>query len=368
MSTKYNTVPIRMASTDAEENVLLKTVGNSGLITLNRPKALNSLNTSMVRKVYTTLIEWENSKNLIIIEGIGKAFCAGGDVKSLTLAISEPNGQGAILGQEFFREEYTLNHYIGKYKKPYIALIDGITMGGGVGLSVHGKYRVATENTLFAMPETGIGLFPDVGGTYFLPRLENHLGYFLGLTGHRLKGIDVLLAGVATHYVPAEKIPELKDALFKSNGNDVDIILKAFQPKLDQEFSLKSYLPLIEKCFSAPSVEAIIQRLNEDNSEWSKKVVNSLTKMSPTSLKISKKAFDIGGKLDLGECLKMEYRLGCAALQKDSDFVEGVRALLVDKDQNPKWNPKSLEEVTEEHINQQFAPLPQKRELLISKL
>ncbi|XP_076229209.1 3-hydroxyisobutyryl-CoA hydrolase, mitochondrial-like isoform X1 [Nomia melanderi] len=168
-----------------EDDILIKDVENRGIITLNRPKALNALNLSMVEKIYSILKKWETSKKLVILEGTGeKAFCAGGDVKSIVVALKENDNN---LGETFFRKEYTLNHLIGTYKIPYVALINGITMGGGVGLSVHGKYRVATEKTLFAMPETAIGLIPDVGGTYFLPRLKGKLGLYLGLTGERLK-------------------------------------------------------------------------------------------------------------------------------------------------------------------------------------
>ncbi|XP_011334495.2 3-hydroxyisobutyryl-CoA hydrolase, mitochondrial isoform X1 [Ooceraea biroi] len=350
------------AQADMDDDILTKEIGDSGVIILNRPKTLNVLNMPMVQKIYTALKTWESSKKLVIIEGTGeKAFCAGGDVKAL-VTISGP--KSTTLGEEFFKREYTLNHLIGTYKKPYIALINGITMGGGAGLSVHGKYRIATEKTLFAMPETAIGLFPDVGGTYFLPRLKEHLGTYLGLTGFRLKGVDVLLAGIATHFVPSEKLTDLKrDLLMSQDDRDVEKILNKYQPKLNHEFVLAPRISQIEQCFSAPSVEEIIERLRKDNSEWAQKNVEVLLKMSPSSLKITKKAIDEGSKKSLAECLEMEYRLAYTALGEESDFHEGVRALLIDKDQKPVWKPATLKDVTNEYLNRRFAILPAEKEL-----
>ncbi|XP_012535910.1 3-hydroxyisobutyryl-CoA hydrolase, mitochondrial isoform X2 [Monomorium pharaonis] len=344
------------------DDVLVKDVGDNGVIVLNRPKALNAVNLSMVQKIYSILKQWESSKKLVIIEGAGdKAFCAGGDVKSLVMALNEPKGE--LLGEEFFRREYTLNYFIGTYKNPYIAIINGITMGGGVGLSVHGKYRIATEKTLFAMPETAIGLFPDVGATYFLSRLKGKLGIYLGLTGHRLKGIDVLLAGIATHFVPSEKLVDLKRDLLMLRDVDIEPVLNKYQPKLNHEFSLAPHMSQIENCFSASSIEEIIERLKKDNSDWAQKNMKVLLKMSPSSLKITKKAIDEGKGKSLADCLKIEYRLACTALSRDGDFYEGVRALLVDKDQKPVWNPRSLADVTDEYVNKRFAVLPADKEL-----
>ncbi|KYN03607.1 3-hydroxyisobutyryl-CoA hydrolase, mitochondrial, partial [Cyphomyrmex costatus] len=349
------------AQTNMDE-VLIKEIGHNGIIVLNRPKALNSINLSMVQKIHSILKQWESSKNLVIIEGTGeKAFCAGGDVKALVWALNEPEGN--LQGEEFFRTEYTLNHLIGTYKKPYIAIINGITMGGGVGLSIHGKYRIATEKTLFAMPETAIGLFPDVGATYFLSRLKGRLGLYLGLTGHRLKGVDVLLAGIATHFVPSEKLADLKRDLLALHEVDIESILNKYQQMLNHEFSLAPYMSQIENCFSAPTIEEIIERLKKDNSDWAQKNIEMLLKMSPSSLKITKKAIDEGKEKSLADCLKTEYRLACTALTRDGDFYEGVRALLVDKDQKPIWNPISLTDVTDEYINKRFEAFPMEKEL-----
>ncbi|CAK9795925.1 3-hydroxyisobutyryl-CoA hydrolase, mitochondrial [Anthophora plagiata] len=335
-----NTITGKDAQTNMEDDVLFKDIGNKGIIILNRTKALNALNLSMVEKIYPVLKKWESSKKLVIIEGAGeKAFCAGGDVKSLVTALRESDNK--IISETFFRNEYTLNYLIGTYKIPYVAMINGITMGGGVGLSVH-----------------------DVGGTYFLPRLKGKLGLYLGLTGNRLKGVDVLLAGIATHFIPSEKLSDLKEELLTTELPDPKEILNKYQPKpLNQEFSLAPYMNEIDKCFSASCVEEIIDRLKENNSEWAEKTVQMLLKASPTSLKVTMCAIQKGSTLNLPDCLKMEFRLACAALNKTSDFCEGVRALLIDKDQKPKWNPTCLEEVTDTYVNQQFMKLPEEKEL-----
>ncbi|KAI4806145.1 hypothetical protein KUCAC02_010725, partial [Chaenocephalus aceratus] len=263
-----------MMSSQVDSGVLLEKVGCAGVITLNRPKALNALNMPMVQHIYPQLKKWEsdNETDIVIIRGAGgKAFCAGGDIR----AVTEAGKVGDPLAEDFFREEYTLNHAIGTCRKPYIALIGGITMGGGVGLSVHGRFRVATEKTLFAMPETAIGLFPDVGGGYFLPRLQGQLGLFLALTGFRLKGRDVQRAGVATHFVESEKIPELEKDLvdLKSpSAEDVSRVLDSYQNQsalgADKPFVLEQHMSDIDRLFSSSSVEGIVQNLKADGSEF----------------------------------------------------------------------------------------------------
>lgn len=239
------------------------------MIILNRPKALNAINLEMIRKIYKHLIKCETTKSLVIIKGTGeKSFCAGGDVRAVVEAGASEESKC------FFRVEYTTNALIGNYKIPYIALIDGITMGGGVGLSVHGKYRVATERTLFAMPETAIGLFPDVGGSYFLPRLTGKLGLYLGLTGHRLKGEDVLKAGIATHYCESSKLNELETELLNCpDADEVPDILCKFDMSSNKEFSLAPLMDKINKYFSAACVEEIFENLKADGSDWAKKTV-----------------------------------------------------------------------------------------------
>lgn len=269
-------------------------------------------------------------------------------------------------GKEFFRNEYRNNELIGNYKKPFIAIIDGIVMGGGVGLSVHGKYRVATERTLFAMPETAIGLFPDVGGGHFLPRMSGHLGTFLGLTGFRLKGSDVQKAGVATHFVESSRLEELEISLFNcKNSSEIDNALEKFSSLSNNSsspFVLEPHLEQIEKAFSGDTVEDIVQNLHSDGSEWAMATLKLISKMSPTSLKITLRQLQLGRSMTLRECLQMEFRLAAHCCIK-SDFHEGVRALLIDKDQQPKWIPDTIEQVTQDQVHRFFSPLPDKDEL-----
>lgn len=263
------THPMANSTRLSSSSVLATESSNKGMIILNRPKALNAINLEMVRKIYKHLKKCEKSKSLMIIKGTGdKAFCAGGDVRALV------DAGPAEESKCFFREEYTTNALIGNYKIPYIAIIDGITMGGGVGLSVHGKYRVATDRTLFAMPETAIGLFPDVGGSYFLPRLQGKLGLYLGLTGHRLRGADVFHAGISTHYCDSSKIPELETALLNCpDADEVPDLLQKFHSKPEKPFSLEPFLDQINKSFNASSVEEIISNLEKDDSDWAKKTL-----------------------------------------------------------------------------------------------
>lgn len=317
-ATIYNIT--RKMSSD-QSDVVVQNVKDKGVIILNRPKALNALNISMVRKIYPILRDWEAKKDLVIIKGTGeKAFCAGGDVKSVVEAARK--GDKSV-GRTFFREEYITNGLIGSYKIPYIAFIDGIVMGGGVGLSVHGKYRIATERTLFAMPETQIGLFPDVGGSYFLPRLSGRLGWYLALTGHRLKGVDVLKAGIATHYCESNQLNDLEQALLNcSNEQDINTTLCNFNKSDNSEFSLTPLMEKINHCFSANTVEEILVRLEKDGSKWAEGTMNLLNKMSPTSLKVTFKELELGKKLSLQECLQMEYRLAFNCLDH-KDFLEG---------------------------------------------
>lgn len=351
-----------LMSSQAGSDILLERSGCAGVITLNRPKALNALNLSMIRQIYPQLKKWEKDPetSIVIIKGTGgKAFCAGGDIR----AVTDAGKVGDRLSQDFFREEYILNNAIGTYQKPYVALIDGITMGGGVGLSVHGRFRVATEKTMFAMPETGIGLFPDVGGGYFLPRLQGKLGLFLALTGFRIKGRDVQQAGVASHFVDSEKLPSLEKDLVQlktPSNTDVAGVLNSYQAqsKLDdgKPFILAEHMDQINRLFEASSVEDIMQKLNEDGSSFALKQLETLKKMSPTSLKITFRQLQDGASMSLQEVLVMEYRLSQACM-RGHDFYEGVRAVLIDRDQSPKWKPAVVEEVTGDLVDGCFKSL-----------
>lgn len=355
---------MRMTSSfsGTRDDLLLETVKGKGVITLNRPKILNVFNLSMIRRIHQQLEEWDSddSTSLVIIKGAGdKAFCAGGDIKVVT----ESGRKGDGYSVDLFREEYSLNYKMAMMKKPLIAIVNGIAMGGGVGLSVHGRYRVATERAMFAMPETAIGLFPDAGAGYVLPRMKGRLGTFLGLTGHRLKGKDTLHAGYATHYVESAKVGDLEQALLElknPSAEKVDEIVNHYHDKCqidrDKPFSLASHQEDIDRLFSGDTVEEIFEALRQDRSEWALKQLEILRKMSPTSLKLGLHLLREGAKLDMAAVMTLEYRMsqGC---MRGHDFYEGVRALLVDKDGNPQWNPAKVEDVTAEILDDHCRPL-----------
>ncbi|XP_052804800.1 3-hydroxyisobutyryl-CoA hydrolase, mitochondrial-like [Mya arenaria] len=355
-------------SSSIDDEVIVQRIKNSGVLTLNRPKSLNALNLRMIRKMMPVLTDWENDPHMdmVIMKGTGsKAFCAGGDI----LAVTEAGKVGGDLARDFFKEEYILNNKIGTYLLPYVAIIDGITMGGGVGLSVHGAFRVATERTVFAMPETAIGLFPDVGGGYFLPRLGGRLGVYLALTGFRLKGRDIHKAGIATHFVQSSKIQALEEALLKLHDPealDIAHTLDKFQEEstdvLDNEFVLADHMEDINRLFAGNTVEEIIENLRKDGSPWAAAQLEILSKMSPVSMKITLRLLIEGEQRSFQDNFQVEYRLSQRCIE-DNDFYEGVRAVLIDKDQKPKWKPATLEEVTKEHVDWYFSPLPQDREL-----
>ena len=332
-------------------DILFEAQGALGLITLNRPKAMNALTLDMIHAMTERLGEWAEDTDIaaVLIRGAGdKAFCAGGDV----LALIRPDNEAFIEG--FFRDEYRLNRLIFRYPKPYIALIDGIVMGGGVGLSVHGRYRIASERTLFAMPETGIGMFPDVGGAYFLPRLPGELGMYLGLTGSRLKAADCIHTGLAEGFVPMDRHGDLLGGL--ADGRWPETLLAELGGDAG-EAPVAEHREKIGRCFSAGSVEEIIARVGAEDGEWAEKTLAALGRMSPTALKIAFRQIREGRELDFEDCMMLEYRVSQRVVP-GHDFREGVRALLVDKDMRPHWAPGTLADVTNEQIDGVFAPLP----------
>jgi len=337
--------------------------GAMRVVTLNRPKALNALNLEMVRAMTPLVKGWaaDDAVALIVMTGEGsKAFCAGGDVVAVVKS-GRGGDDGGAMARDFFREEYILDHILATMEEtPYVAIMDGITMGGGVGLSDPADYRVATEKTLFAMPETGIGLFPDVGGSFFLPKLPGSFGMYLALTGARLKGEDVVKAGVATHYVPSENVDELIAALAtvdkKNDYTAVAAIMDKFDSSTDAPASFAEHVAVIDKCFSQDSVPAIIAALEAEGTEWATKQVATLGRMSPTSLAITHKQLTLGATMPLKECFTMEYRITQGCLRAD-DFYEGIRAVLIDKDQNPQWSPATLADVTDAIVDDHFKSL-----------
>lgn len=351
-------------SSASNSDVLTSERNGKRIVTLNRPRALNALSLPMVRTLYPMFRVWNNerSTSVIILKGAGtKAFCAGGDVVAVTKS-ARSGDPSQTIHKDFFREEYLLNHLIGVLSMPFVALIDGITMGGGCGLSINGRFRVATERTMLAMPETALGLFPDVGGSYFLSRLPHNLGIFLALTGYRLQGADVYHAGLATHYVPSSLLGELEEALITLPNKDVSeanvcSILDKFHSTSLPKFSLESHLKDIQTHFTAPSVESIFESLRKSESDFAKKQLVTLSTMSPTSMKVTFRQLQEGAKMKFSEVFTMEYRL-TQRFMAGHDFHEGCRAILIDKDRKPVWDPPTLEGITDKAVDKYFSPLP----------
>jgi enoyl-CoA hydratase/carnithine racemase len=346
------------------EDINIKKINSTILITLTREKVLNALNLNMVREIFKNIGVWEKDNDIsgIIIQGAGeKSFCAGGDIVSVYHSKNELNSS---LSNDFFREEYILNLSIANFSKPWISLLNGIAMGGGLGLSVHGKYRIVNNKTVTAMPETAIGLFPDVGGGYFLSRMGN-LGVYLALTGRVMNGLDSIYAGIGTHFIENENIELIiKKIIGKNNYNNefIDNVLDENAQVLKSNVSsLSKEVDNIAKHFSKDTLSEIFESLEKDNSEWANNTLEVLSKKSPTSMGVALKQLSLAKNLSLKECLIMEFRI-CQAMMAKNDFYEGVRANLVDKDRNPKWDPESINGVTEKIVNEHFQSLG-KREL-----
>ena len=322
-----------------EQTVIARRDGRVGRIVLNRPQALNALDLAMIRACTRALTEWRDDPHVhgVVIEGAGdRAFCAGGDVRALRQYELDGEHHNA---ETFFREEYELNLMIATYPKPYVALIDGICMGGGIGLSVHAPYRVATEHAAFAMPETAIGFFPDIGATFFLPRLPGEIGTYLGLTGLRMQGADAVHAGLATHFTPRAELPALSHAL----AEDGPAALGCHAAQLPA-FSLASQRAAIDRCFGADSMREIVQRLEASGDEWAARTLAALRAVSPSALCWTLEALRRGANLTLPQCQSAELALTRTTM-RHPDFAEGVRAMVVDKDRKPRWQPARIEEV-----------------------
>ena len=329
------------------DTVLATVEGRIGRLQMNRPPALNALNHEMIVALTEALTAWRHDPRIhaVVIEGLGgRAFCAGGDIRAIRDAAL---AHDAASIRTFFAEEYKLNRLIAELGKPYIALIDGICMGGGIGVSVHGTFRVVTESALLAMPETGIALFPDVGASFVLPRLPGALGYYLGLTGTRLNGADAVHAGFATHFVAKSDLSALSAAL----ARDGVAALAESAAKLPS-FALAPYRDAIDRCFSADSVAEILARL-ENEGEWGQATIATLRTASPSSLLWSFGILRRGAQHNLTECLAAELHL-TASVTAHPDFAEGVRAMIIDKDRKPKWSPVRLEDVDQNQIESMF--------------
>ncbi|MDO8324310.1 MAG: enoyl-CoA hydratase/isomerase family protein [Phenylobacterium sp.] len=339
----------------SDDEVLVRIEGRVGRLTLNRPQALHALTTRMCEILTEALLAWKDDPAvaLVLLDHSGeRGFCAGGDIRML----AESGAADGKAAREFFFKEYRLNHLLFSYAKPVVAIMDGVTMGGGVGLAAPSQYRVATERTTFAMPETGIGLFPDVGGGWFLSRMPGHIGLWLALTGARLKAADCELVGIATDYIPSDQIEAFKSALI-ADPAAVETLLTEFEGDAGRP-RLAEHQDEIERIFGLASVEAIVEALQHSDTDWSDDQLKALASKSPQTLKVAFRQLALGRKAtSFAENMEMEYRIGARVVQRH-DFIEGVRAVIVEKDNAPKWSPATLEGVTEPMLDDIFAPLP----------
>ncbi|QEL22615.1 enoyl-CoA hydratase/isomerase family protein [Bosea sp. F3-2] len=339
-----------------DQEIICEIRGAAGVVVLNRPKALNALSLGMVRELARALDAWENDPQVtrvVVISTSEKAFSAGGDIRWL-------HDCGKVGRYEemlaFWGEEYILNHRIKTYPKPYVALIDGIVMGGGVGISLHGSHRIAGDRYLFAMPEVGIGFFPDVGATYALPRLADGFGRFLALTGERIGAADALSVGLATHGMPSERMAELADAL--TGRGALDEILAAFSLQRGPG-PLQAERAVIADAFGGETLPEVIARLDKaaaNGSAFAGKLLQTIATKSPTSVAIAFEQMRRGAGLDFAEAMRTEYRI-VSRIARGHDFYEGVRAVVIDKDQAPRWQPATLDAVRQADIDAYFALL-----------
>ena len=330
-----------------EQEILFEQRGALGLVTLNRPKALNALTHAMCVAMRHKLSHWKADDTIktVAVRGAGeRAFCAGGDIR----ALYESGRADTRYAVDFYRDEYRLNAAVKHFPKPYVALLHGIVMGGGVGVSVHGSHRLADTSAVCAMPETGIGLFPDVGGSFFLPRLPGETGTYLALSGARLKAADLAYTGISTHTVPA-LIGRLAE------GDDVDGALDGLSHLIEAP-PLTEHRAGIDRLFSHESIEAILAALDAEGADWAQSVASTVRAKSPTSLKVTLRQLREGRSLDFDSCMRMEFRM-VNRVVAGHDFYEGVRATIIDKDGAPRWRPDSLADVSGADVDSYFAPL-----------
>jgi enoyl-CoA hydratase len=333
-----------------EPEVITRVEGVAGRITLNRPKALNSLNADMCLAISEALLAWHGDPHvaLVVIDAAGeRAFCAGGDIR----VVAESGAGDGREARRFFHAEYRMNELLHRYPKPVVAIMDGITMGGGVGISAPARWRVATEKTLWAMPEGDIGLFPDVGGGWHLPRLPGEAGAWLALSGARLKAADCRALGIATHFVPSRELEALKAEL--SVGGSLD--------PFDEDPGPAPISPIaeaVDRLFAAGTVEEIMESLAAYGSDWARAQRDILAKKCPATLKVALKLIREGAVRDsFVDEMRLEYRIA-VRMTRRHDFIEGVRAVIVDKDGAPRWDPADLGGVTDAMLDEIFAPLP----------
>ncbi len=341
--------------------ILTRIEGHAGIISLNRPSAIHALTLDMVHAMTEVLQKWRRSRKIkcvIIDHAEGRGFCAGGDIAFLRDSALKDAGKR---GRQFFHDEYQLNHLLFHYPKPVIAFMDGITMGGGVGISQPARYRVATANTRLAMPETGIGLFPDVGGGWYLSRLEGRVGQFLALTGARLDGAECVELGLATHYLPTEALDEAKARFSSEDIDRIDGILGTLSATPPPARIVDNLLN-INRHFASDRFEEILASLEADDSDWAMKELATLRSKSPQTCKVAlRQLAEAKDFTDFADSMRQEYRIGSRVLTRP-DFAEGVRAVIIDKDNAPKWDPATPEDVTDALIDAIFAPLPARQE------
>lgn len=343
------------------DDILLKVEGHAGFISLSRPSALHALTLPMVHAMTAALLQWRDEpavKCVVIDHADGRGFCAGGDIAFLR---NSAMNDGGVSGLKFFHDEYQLNHLLFNYPKPVVAFMDGITMGGGVGISQPARFRVATENTKFAMPETGIGLFPDVGGGWYLSRLEGRVGQFLALTGSRIAGAGCLSLGLATHYLTSNVLAEAKSRIATEDVERIDGILGTLSVT-PPDSKIVETIVQINRHFASDRLEDILASLEGDESDWAMKELATLRTKSPQTCKVALRQLAESLKLtDFADNMAMEYRIASRVIVRP-DFAEGVRAVIVDKDNAPKWDPATAEGVTDALIDAIFAPLPAQEE------
>ncbi|KAJ9556619.1 hypothetical protein OSB04_011233 [Centaurea solstitialis] len=351
---------------DSDSVVLVEGNAGSRTVVLNRPTFLNALNTSMGKRLHKLYRSWEDNPDIgfVVMKGSGRSFCAGGDIVSL----HDMATKGSIEGcKEFFWTLYNFMYHVGTYLKPHVAILDGITMGGGAGVSIPGTFRVATDKTVFATPETLIGFHPDAGASFHLSHLPGYLGEYLALTGDRLNGVEMIACGLATHYSLSANLPAIEECLRTLITDDPSVIETSLQKYSDLDYpdnsSVIRRIEMLDKCFSHDTVEEIIEALKSEaaktNDEWCHSTLKKLELASPLSLKVALKSIREGRLETLDQCLIREYRMSLQAVsgQISGDFCEGVRARVLDKDFAPKWDPPSLEHVSQDMVDRYFSPL-----------
>ncbi|WBQ15240.1 enoyl-CoA hydratase/isomerase family protein [Sphingobium yanoikuyae] len=338
------------------DDVLIAVEGGVGRLRLNRPKAIHALTRAMCATMTDALLAWQDDvaiRVVMIDHAEGRGFCAGGDIRLIAESAAGDN----LAARDFFATEYRLNHLLFTYGKPVIAFMDGITMGGGVGIAQPARYRVATERTVYAMPETGIGLFPDVGGGWYLSRLPGRSGRYLAVTGARIDGADAIALGLATDYVPSDRLEEAKAAII-ADPSDIGAALARYAvTPPDSHFAAR--LPDIDRLFASDRLEDIYAALRADRSDWAQAQLAALDTKSPQTMKVALRQLAQASRLTrFVNNMAMEYDLACRIIARP-DIVEGVRALIVDKDNQPRWNPPTVEAVTDQLVDAIFAPLPE---------